>query len=542
MAEITKITSPMIPKENLGANRPVTEQAYELNRLDKVNRPVQDKNVQDRDAGGQALREALNRQAVAPLLRGTNDAIQQIQKMVAMLQMGISTSDIVGTEPMKELLRSMFVPTDQLINLLFQQDETAILFKGDAFDVLRDILSKFPDNPSVKEAITNLLKSYEYNVNLDNSVKAILYQCENLLDYMYSKDRDQFGEYLDNLANMLMPEHGPSGAALTALGLLDENGNLKLPLDTPLKNADGTPAQNPVTGKPFTEEEIALLEQLRRDSGLPMYADNRLGTDPAEAAKVLKSNLLPLLGEVVVKYYQNESIRDLVMVVVHNVVRVDKGTPGALDDAVNRLVDTLSRVANLHENFGPNLQESLLRSATKAKFAENEVLTKLSTVVSQTLRSPDSSAVALRQAENLLLSLLQNQSSMMNVLHFILPMETDGGRVYAEMYVDPDSDQRPKGGGGEETARKIFLSVESEDAGSMEMQFLECDHKVDFAMWCADGLVEPLRRIKRPLADLMLIHGYTLTGFEIDELVHQHSIVQVFPRLLNRKVGIDVRI
>ncbi len=535
MAEITKITSSMIPKENLNSSRPITEQAVYLHQPNKVNKTLQDRDVRDREAGGQALRETLGRTAVAPLLRGTNDVIQQIQKAVAVLQMGIATSDIVTTDPMRELLSSLFVPPQRLLELLLQQSQTNILFRGEAFDVLRDILGRFPDNSAVRDAVINLLKVFEYNVNLDYSVKAILYQCENLLDYMFSGDRAQFGDYLEKLADMLMPDHNPTSSALASAGLMDKDGNVLLP------NPE-TPDLHPVTGKPLTEEELALLEQVRRNPGLSAYSGSRLGIEPAEAAKVLKNNLLPLLGEVVVKYHQSESIRDLVMVVVHNIVRVDKGTPQALEEAVSRLIDTLSRVANLGENFSANLHESLVRDANRAKLAENQVFGTLADVVSKTIHNPDSSPVALRQAENLLLSLLQNQSSMMNVLHFILPMETPNGRVYSEMYVDPDSNERPKGGGEEGKSRKIFLSVESESIGSMEMQFLESNHRVEFSLWCAEGLVEPLRRIKRSLADLMQAHGYTLTGFEVSELVNQHSIVQVFPKLLDRKVGIDVRI
>ncbi len=281
MAEITKITTPMLPKENLGSKRPVTEQAFALNDPTKVNKPDQDKNIREREAGGQALREALTRSAVAPLLRGTNDAIVQIQKMMAMVQMGISTSDIVGSEPMKELLRSMFVPTDQLLALLMEQEGAGILFKGDAFDVLRDILGKFPENPNVKAAVTNLLKVFEHNVNLDNSVKTILYHCEGLLDYMFAKDRAQFGEYLDNLSATLLPDANAGlFEALREAGLLDSQGNVVVDISLPLRGADGAPnpipypgadipAEGaPAVGQPLTAQQIELLEQLKKQECL----------------------------------------------------------------------------------------------------------------------------------------------------------------------------------------------------------------------------------------------------------------------------------
>jgi len=488
MAEITKVTTPMIPRENLGSHRPATDQTFELNNPNRVPTTRNENQVKDRDAGGQALRDMLGRAAMAPLLRDGAETVQQLQKMVSMLQMGISTSEIVNMDPMRELVRSLFVAPDRLADVLLEQDGAASLFKGEAFNVRRDILGRFENNPNVKQSIASLLKTFEFNVNLDNSIKTILFQCENLLDYMFSQDRKQFGSYLDNLANMLLP------------------------------NRDA--------------------EEQKQDAP---YAGSRLGVEPKEAAAILKNNLLPLLGEIVVKYYQSESIRDMVMVVVHNLVRVDKGTPEALREAVTDLVDTLSRLANLNERFGDSLAESLARSADQVKLAGNEVMEKIVTIIANTLRHHEDNPNAMRQAEYLLMSMLQNQNSLMNILHFILPLNLSGDeRIYAEMYVDPDSEESKNG--KDEKGRKIFLAAESERHGPMEMCFWENGERVELAIWCSQSLLEPLRAIKRPLNDVMLYHGYTMTAFSVEELGKPHSIIQVFPKLLDRKVGIDVKI
>ena len=483
MAEITKVTTPMIPRENMGSHRPATDQAFELNNPTRVPTTRNENQVRDRESGGQALRDMLGRTAMAPLLRDGTDTVQQLQKMVSMLQMGISTSEIVNMDPMRELVRSLFVAPEHLANLLIEQDGAASLFKGEPFNILRDILSRFEGNPNVKQSIASLLKTFEFNVNLDNSVKTILFQCENLLDYMFSQDRKQFGSYLDNLAKMLLPN---------------------------------------------------------REMGEP-GAGSQLGVEPKEAAAILKNNLLPLLGEIVVKYYQSESIRDMVMVVVHNLVRVDKGTPEAMREAVNDLVDTLSRLANLNERFGESLAEALAKSADQVKLAGNEVMEKIATIIANTLRSQEDNPNAIRQAEYLLMSMLQNQNSLMNILHFLLPLNLPGEeRVYAEMYVDPDSEEASHG--KEEKGRKIFLAAESERHGPMEICFWENGERVELAIWCSGALVEPLKAIKRPLADVMLYHGYTMATFSVEELSRPHSIIQVFPKLLDRKVGIDVKI
>ncbi|MDR2909112.1 MAG: hypothetical protein LBU86_04440 [Oscillospiraceae bacterium] len=508
MAEITKVTTPLIPRENPGKSRPLTEQAAELNNPQKVNRPADDSKILDHETSGRSLREMLGRTAMAPVLRGSAEVIGQLQKMVNILQMGISTSEIITGDPIKQLLSQMFVGGDRLFALLMEQDASATIFKGDAFNLLRDIAGRFEQNPAVKGALANVLKSFEYNVNLDNSVKTILYQCENLLDYMFSKDRTQFGQYLDSLESMLMTGSAEDGI------ILGENG-------LPVRQGEG---QSP-----------------RAADNAALFAGSRMTVNPKEAASVLKNNLLPLLGEIVVKYYQSESIRDIVMVVVHNIVRVDKGTPEAIQESVENFTDMLGRFANLGENFAKSLTEALSRASERVKASGNDVMEKISKVISETLRSSDSSPAALRQAENLLLGLLHNQSSTMNLLQYILPLDMGNDRVYAEMYVDPDSEEASGAKEGEH-GRKVFLAVESESHGSMELCFWQTGERVEISMWCPEALVGPVNAMKKTLRELAAAHGYTMTGFSVEELKKHHSIIQVFPKLMERKVGIDVRV
>lgn len=475
----------MIPRDNTIGNRTHAEHPLELGKAAK---PGNDKKMLDNEAGNQVLRQMLGRTAMAPLLRDGTDTAYQLQRMVSMLQMGISTPEVSGADAIKNLLGSLFASPDQLTALLTQQEAAATLFKGEPFDILRDMLTQFAGNPNVKQNIAGLLKSFEFHVNLENSIKTILYQCENLLDFMFSKDREQFGQYLDDLSKMLLKQQ---------------------------KEATG-PGASP-------------------------YESAQLGAEPKEAAAILKNNLLPLLGEIVVKYYQSESIRDMVMVVVHNLVRVDKGTPEALQESVTELTDALGRLANLGDDFAADLIDALRESAGQAKLAENGVMAKIAETIASALRTVGNNPNAIRQAEHLLMSMLQNQSSLMNLLHFILPLELPGtGKVYAEMYVDPDSEEARRG--KEESGRKIFLAAQSERHGTVELCFWESGERVELSMWCPGPLVEPLKTLKRPLGDLMLYHGYTLTTFDVGELERPHSVMQVFPKLTQRKVGIDVKI
>jgi hypothetical protein len=409
-------------------------------------------------------------------------------------------------------------------------------------------MMKFPNSQKVKDAMANLLKVFDLHVNSHNSVKNILFSANSILDYMFSSDRAQFADYLDNLAEMLLPraqaeelanQRAPeeqtqnpqeAQAAQQAQGPQSPPESRQLPA-ADAQAPDKAQAQSPDPTLPPPETETAENAAKAQQAPLPQK----------EAVAVLKNNLLPLLGEIVVKYYQNEKMRDTVMVVVHNMVRLDQGTPESLEAAVKKLAKELHHLANLPKNFEQQLLDVVKQNAIDAKTTPNEVVSKITDVVEQALLQPGANPAVLRQAENMLISMIQNQSSLMDILHFVIPFETQLGNVFSEFYVDPETDERVKGSTGEKS-HKIFISVETEAHGQFELCFLSTGEQVDFSMWCPEGLVESLKGMKKYLGNIMQAHGYQMHGFAVDKMRAEHNVAEVFPRLLDKKVGMDVHI
>ena len=560
MAEITKVTTPMVPKENIGSKlRPVSDQAFELTDPSKVHRSAQEGKIADRqpEQAGAHLKESLGRAAIMPLLKNAGDIIQAFKKIAFLVEMGVSASDVANDAQVKELLESLFVSSDKFLGTLLEQDKASVLFKGTVFDILRDILGKFEEVPRVRDAIANLLKAFDHNVNSQNSVKTILYNCSSILDYMFAQDRAQFADYLSGLAQMLLPKEeaakimaqvnpeqmaeqageAPDGTQKTAEQQQAADTAKAAGTEDAAKAADQ--AQQAAKGEQAAGQ-TAKGEQTAQQAAKGGQAPPPEQMSQKEAAQVLKNNLLPLLGEIVTKYHQNTHIRDVVMVVIHNIVRVDQGTPEALKEAVEKLLAELKQVANVPENFEKNLLDSVKSSAEQAKNTPNNVISRLADIISETLRSPEANPAIVKQAEGMLISMLQNQGSIMDVLHFMLPLETPLGKVFTELYVDPEAGETA--GGRQGKSRKIFLSIDSETHGSFELSFLETNERVDFALWCPDDLVKPLSGLKRHFADIMQTHGYMMNNFAIDTMREPHSVAEVFPRLLNKRVGIDVQI
>ena len=551
MAEITKVTTPMVSKENVGSKlRPVSDQAFDLTDPSKIHKSDHEGRVADRqpEQPGANLKDSMGRAAIIPLLKNAGEIIQAFKKIAFLVEMGVSASDVANDAQVKELLESLFVSSDKFLSAVLEQDKSSILFKGAVFDVLRDILGKFEEFPKVKDAIANLLKSFDHNVNFENSIKTILYNSNSILDYMFPQDREQFADYLTGLAKMLLPQ--------------EEAAKIMAPVNPEQAAQEGEevsaqhkPGEEAQAGTQKTAEEAQAgarkagepqqSQQAKVQGGEPQAAKGEQAppveqVSKKEAAQILKSSLLPLLGEIVTKYHQSEKIRDVMMVVIHNIVRVDQGTPEALKDAVEKLLANLKQVANVPENFERNILSLVQSSVEDAKNTPNSIMEKLSEVISETLRSSEANPAVVRQAESMLISMLQNQGSIMDILHFMLPLETPIGKVFTELYVDPETEERAGRQNGK--SRKIFLSIESDTHGSFELSFLETNGYVDFALWCPEDFLKPISGLKRHFGDIMQTYGYTMSNFAIDVMRGQHSVAEVFPRLLNKKVGIDVQI
>lgn len=595
MAEITKISTPLVPKENVGNKyKPNTDQAFEITDPSKIHKPAQEGKIFDQRTDSQALRDSMGKAAIASLLKDTNDLANVIKRLALLIETGISTSEVMDDPQMKRMLGSAFVTPDKLMDAVREQDQSAVLFKGEAFDVLRDLLSRFPDNPKIREAVANLLKAFECNVNSQQSVRTILMNCENILDYLFSKDKAQFSDYLDGLTEAILPKQPNTGAELTgqtaphqaaentAAGQTQQAGTTdqaEQPAQAGQAPQTEQTSHPPQSGQAPQAEQIAQGEQIPQSAanpGQPVVVDGAVIFEeagqpvtkpfpggeaasaqashqvqqqteaptitPKEVAQLLKGNLLPLLGEIVVKYNQNEKIRDHVMVAVHNTVRVDQGTPEALRIAINKLVRELRQVASLPEDFTRGLTDAIFQNSREAGQVGNQIMEKLVDVINDALRSEQSSPATIRQAETLLMSFLQNQSVIMDVLHFVLPIQIGDDQMIAEMYVDPDSENGGNGNGSGKQSRKIFLSFESKVHGAFELSFLESGEYVDFAMWCPGPLVKGLGGMKRSFANMMQTYGYTMNSFSIEEYKRPQSVAEVFPNLLNRRMGIDVRI
>ena len=197
--------------------------------------------------------------------------------------------------------------------------------------------------------------------------------------------------------------------------------------------------------------------------------------------------------------------------------------------------------AGLVDAFLANLQEGRVHPELKQGMSRvMETLTKLLGIqaVNERLSAGDEAKV-----EQILHSLLSSPCNFTPLLHFIIPVDHLGSRAFAEIWVNPDSDEKdmPKGAG---KGVHFLLVIDSEGVGRFvaDVYVHDNDKVVDFQLFCPPGLENVFSQMSKPLAQLFTSMDYRAGFMRFDALERPRSLMEAFKSLPYKRMGLDVKV
>ena len=143
--------------------------------------------------------------------------------------------------------------------------------------------------------------------------------------------------------------------------------------------------------------------------------------------------------------------------------------------------------------------------------------------------------------EKILHSLLSSPCNFTPLLHFILPAALQDVRAFAEIWINPRSDERdmPPGMG---PGIHILLVIDAEGAGRFEAELFVHGRTVDVALYCPPGSETRFGGLHSGLAQATAGLAYRLGQVQLHPLEKPRSLMDVFKSLPYKRVGGDVRI
>lgn len=488
MADMLKITSPINVKNRIDnmPKRQTTDAIFDIFNPDKMAVKDAKTGVQQAENEGpstrQMLLENLSKDFMLPLRAETKAQADELRKFVLMTKL-FEKSGIIT----EEFLSRLFVRPGEMLSKLLIKEQESSLFKGELFDSLR-LLAKVEGQPEMKAALVSVLKHFEAFVNRENSLTSLIKQTEVLMRQL------------------------PRSAVQDVTALIND-------LDTIVKQG----------GSGFGNDNFK------------------------EVTEFLKNKYIPTIAQAIRGYQTAASARDGAQAVIHYIVRYDQSDPKQLDDAMLRLGNELKALTHITDedikemrrlifNHARDAREKSIELVQEKAFAEKMGIEKedadLVTLISKSLEK-DAPAKMQNVAQNMLSYMLQTESPVLPLMHFLIPFRFLDENTYGEFFIDKNCEERK---GDTKQARNIFFIIQSDKYGNFEVDLLERDKTIDLDIRCPDALVDRVKQEREGLRTMIQEQGYRLADYQVGIYKPGQTIVARFPKLAARKVGIDVKV
>lgn len=214
---------------------------------------------------------------------------------------------------------------------------------------------------------------------------------------------------------------------------------------------------------------------------------------------------------------------------------------------LNSLIDRLSVIVNRAENLdkkivlaqGINLVLSDMAMAQGIQYRPPTTMENMLDFLIKNINDPSLKSLSDMSRPDMIQGLLSAPGVFTPLLHFLVPMNMEGMKAFGELWADPDADRDPETG---ESDNHLFLCFEIEDAGYFELEVYARGKSVNAALMCPAGTERSYLPIKEMLPDLAAACGYSAEKVMIQPLKRKRDLTNIFPKLNERRTGLNVRI
>ena len=196
------------------------------------------------------------------------------------------------------------------------------------------------------------------------------------------------------------------------------------------------------------------------------------------------------------------------------------------------------------QEFTQLLENYLNGRASRTETAENNssVMNQLVELITRQTESGKMSVADSLKMEGMLHSLLSSPCNFTPLLHFILPLQFEDTRSFAELWINPESDESdmPEGAGG---GMHILMVIDVDAVGRFEAEFyVYQNNTVDISLYCPKGSESSFEDMMTNIPKLFSGSNYHLGKTQVASFEKTRSLMEVFKSLPYRRVGVDVKI
>lgn len=254
-----------------------------------------------------------------------------------------------------------------------------------------------------------------------------------------------------------------------------------------------------------------------------------------ENIALLKREIIPFLSSYTKRTHDMGRVRDFITLLTLNTARYESGT-------MEKLLLDFRKLASFQEfkkAFGEDPQkafETFLQELTEGK--ESSFADKMLANMQRALNGEGGHEMKT-VFQNVMQSLLLNESVYMPLQHIILPAELFGHQMFSEIWVDPDD---AGGAEGEEQARRLLIKFDIKDIGFFDLILLHQGSKLEMQLHYPEKLQMMEKEIKKGITELVEKNGMTCQKLYLGKSTVPIAISDVFPQIYERKNAVNVKV
>ncbi len=256
---------------------------------------------------------------------------------------------------------------------------------------------------------------------------------------------------------------------------------------------------------------------------------------------LIQQEVFPFMSSYVSTTHDLGTPRELLSLLALDVARYENGSEEKLTEAFHQLAGygTLKSVLGAIDDKAllKLLQGSQFNEGTSAaRFADH-----LAAAAARALRG-EGSAEVQQTFRNLVSAMLVNESVYMPLNHFLIPLEQDGRKLFSELWVDADAEDKKNGRGGDGKCMRFLFKLDVEKVGLFDVILTSRDKEVEVAVACPPGVAPFSREIEKTVSQILTRNELTPVGVSVRKMERPVTLTEVFPKIFEGKNSVNVKV
>lgn len=263
--------------------------------------------------------------------------------------------------------------------------------------------------------------------------------------------------------------------------------------------------------------------------------------DRAGALSLLRGTILPYMSDYVSQMHDRGIARNLLSMLLPTIAQYENGSPQNVLQSFYQLFS----YTPVKKAFGEMSQEDILQMLRAHTAPPDEATTtlldQLAALSSRAMRGEGSTAQQQAMQE-LMRSVLVNQSVFMPLAHAIIPAAMDGRAMFSELWVDADA-EKPAGASGAGPAPiRLLLKFDIQELGGFDLLITYQDDSVGAELFCPPNLTPFTDIFETKLAKMAASAGLNPEAIRASPSARRVTLTQAFPKILERMNSVNVTI